>query len=153
VFSVLCVLCCFILLCHGTISVLLYSFSMLPYSSLLLYCSFLFILLCCSTSYVCVLYCIYCTSAVPPGVNPIAVNKYLSIYLSRINVIFILSLHRPKSYIIFESACVERYDVACNILRNVTQDLVCLLLGSTTFICLCVGVYRVPNLEQVLRSS
>jgi hypothetical protein len=78
--SVLCILCCFILLCHGTFSVLLYSFSALLYSSVLLCCSLLFILLCSSSCYVCVLVCIYCTVTLPPGVNPIAVNKYLSIY-------------------------------------------------------------------------
>ena len=70
--SVLCVVCCFILLCHGTFSVLLYS-------SILLCCSLLFILLSSSSFYVCVLDCIYCTLTLPPGVNPIAVNKYLSI--------------------------------------------------------------------------
>jgi hypothetical protein len=70
--SVLCVLCCFILLCHGTIfcvtvlfsvllysfSVLLYSFSVLLYSSVLVCCSLLFILLCSSSCYVCVFDCI-----------------------------------------------------------------------------------------------
>ena len=71
-----CVLCCFIFLCHGTFSVLLYSFSVLLYSSLLLCCSLLFILLC-SSCYVCILVCIYCTLTLPPGVNPTVVNKYL----------------------------------------------------------------------------
>ena len=81
--SVLCVLCCFILLCHSTFSVLLYYFSVSLYSSVLLCCSLLFILLCSSTScYVSVLDCIYSTLTLPPGVNPVAVNKYLSIYLS-----------------------------------------------------------------------
>jgi hypothetical protein len=61
-------------------SVLLYSLSVLLYSSVLLCCSLLFILLCSSSCYVCVLDCIYCTLTLPPGVNPIAVNKYLSIY-------------------------------------------------------------------------
>ena len=42
----------------------------------LLCCSLLFILLC--SCYVCVLDCIYFTLTLPPGVNPIAVNKYLS---------------------------------------------------------------------------
>ena len=69
--SVLCVLCCFILLRHGT-------FSVLQYSSVLLRCSLLFILQC-SYCYVCVFDCIYCTSTLPQGVNPIAVNKYRSV--------------------------------------------------------------------------
>jgi hypothetical protein len=118
---ILCVLCCFILLCYGTFclllyyflcycilslcyciifcvtvfflyvtvlfsvllyyfSVLLYYFSVLLYSSVLLCCSLLFILLCSSSCYVSVLDCIYCTLTLPPGVNPIAVNKYLSTY-------------------------------------------------------------------------
>jgi hypothetical protein len=59
-------------------SVLLCSFSVLLYSSVLLCCSSLFILLCSSSYYVCVHDCIYCTLTVTPGVNPIAVNKYLS---------------------------------------------------------------------------
>jgi hypothetical protein len=83
---VLCVLCCFILLCHGTFSVLLYSVSVLLYYSVLLCCSLLFILQCSSSCYVCVFDCIYCTLTLPQGVNPIAVNIYLRIYLKRFKV-------------------------------------------------------------------
>ena len=61
--------------CNGTFSVLLYS-------SILFCCSLLFILLCFSSCYVCVVDCIYCTLTMPPGVNPIAVNNYLCICLS-----------------------------------------------------------------------
>jgi hypothetical protein len=61
-------------------SVLLHAFSVLLYSSVLLCCLLLFILPC-SSSYVCVLVCIYSTLTLPPGVNPITVNKYLSSYL------------------------------------------------------------------------
>jgi hypothetical protein len=82
--SVLCVLCWFILLCHGTFSVLLYSFSVLLYSSVLLCCWLLFILLC-SSCYVCVCDCIYCTLKLPPDVNPITVNKYLTLTLKTKN--------------------------------------------------------------------
>jgi hypothetical protein len=60
-------------------SVLLYSFSVLLYSSVLLCCSLLFILLCSSSScYVCVFDCIYFTLKLSPGVNTIAVNEYSS---------------------------------------------------------------------------
>jgi hypothetical protein len=76
-YSVLCSML-FYFLCHAAFSVLLYSFSVLLYSSVLLCCSLLFILLCSSSCYVCVLDYIYCTLTLPPGVNPIAVNKYLS---------------------------------------------------------------------------
>jgi hypothetical protein len=64
------------------ISVLLYSFSVLLYSSVLLCCSLLLILLCSSSYYICVLDCIYCTLTLPPGVNPIAVNIHPSIHPS-----------------------------------------------------------------------
>ena len=57
-------------------------FSVLLYSSVLLCCSLLFILLCSSSCYVCVLDCIYCTLTLPLGVNQIAVNKYLSVLLA-----------------------------------------------------------------------
>ena len=53
-------------------------FSVLLYSSVLLYCSLLFILLCSSSSYVCVFDRLYRTLTLPPCVNPIAVNTYLS---------------------------------------------------------------------------
>jgi hypothetical protein len=76
VFYVFCVVFYIVLFfCHATFSVLLYS-------SVLMCCSLLFILLCSSSCYVCVLVCIYCTFTLPPGVNPIAVNEYLSINLS-----------------------------------------------------------------------
>jgi hypothetical protein len=92
--SILCVLCfvlCwFILLCHGTFSVLLYY-------SVLLCCSLLFILLC-SSCYVCVLDCVYCTLTLPPGVNPIAVNIYLSIYLDSRPITNILTYTRHKRH-------------------------------------------------------
>jgi hypothetical protein len=54
-------------------------FSVLLHSSVLLCCSMLFILLCSSSSYVCVFDCIYCTLTLPPGVNTITVYKYLSV--------------------------------------------------------------------------
>jgi hypothetical protein len=66
-------------------SVLLYSFSVLLYSSVLLCCSLLFILLCSSSCCVCVLDCIYCILTLPPGVNPIAANKHLSIRVRTAN--------------------------------------------------------------------
>jgi hypothetical protein len=91
--SVLCVLCCFILVCHGAFSVLLYSFSVLLYSSVLLCCSLLFILLCSSSCSVCVFDCIYCTLTLPPGVNPIAVDIYLSIYPS-IRLLYVASVQQ-----------------------------------------------------------
>jgi hypothetical protein len=80
---ILCVLCCvfYVVLFFYVMvqfSVILYSFYVLLYLSVLLCCSLLFILLCSSSCYVCVLVCIYCTLTLPPGVNPIAVNKYLS---------------------------------------------------------------------------
>jgi hypothetical protein len=69
-------------------SVLLYSFSVLLCSSVLLCCSLLFILLCSpfSSSYVCILDCIYCALTLPLGVNPIAVNKYLTMILGNSRV-------------------------------------------------------------------
>jgi hypothetical protein len=82
--GILCVLCCVscvvLFFCVMVqFSVLLYSFSVLLSYSVLLYCSLLFILLCSSSCYVCVFDCIYRTLTLPPGVNPIAVNKYLSL--------------------------------------------------------------------------
>jgi hypothetical protein len=82
---ILCVLCCFIVLCDGTFSVLLYYFLCFCILSLcycillfllyiVIYCSVLFFLLCMCTC----LYILYLT--LPPGVNPVAVSKYLSIY-------------------------------------------------------------------------
>ena len=55
-------------------------FSPVLYSSESFYCSLLFNLLSSSSSYVRVLVCIYCTLTLPPGVNPIAVNRYLSTF-------------------------------------------------------------------------
>ena len=57
---------------------------------LLFYCTvhWYLIFLCSSSSYVCVFDCIYCRLTLPPGVNPIAVNKYPSIYLSKVLRIF-----------------------------------------------------------------
>ena len=56
---VLCVLCCvFYVVLFFYVMV---QFSVLLYSSVLLCCSLLFIRLCSSSSYVCVLDCIYCT--------------------------------------------------------------------------------------------
>jgi hypothetical protein len=57
-------------------------FSVLLYSSVLICCSLLLILVCSSSCYICVLVCIYCTLTLPPGVNPIAVNIYIPTYLS-----------------------------------------------------------------------
>jgi hypothetical protein len=68
-------------LCYCIICCVIVQFSVLLYSSVLLCCSLLFILLCSSSCYVCVVVCIYCTLTLPPGVNPITVNKYLSIHL------------------------------------------------------------------------
>jgi hypothetical protein len=53
--------------------------SLLLYSSVLLYCLLLFIFLCSSSCYVCVFDCIYCTSTLPPGINPVTVNKCVSV--------------------------------------------------------------------------
>ena len=70
---ILCVLCCvFYVVLFFYVMV---QFSVLLYSSVLLCCSLLFILLCSSSCYVCVLDCIYSTLTLPPGVNQIAVNK------------------------------------------------------------------------------
>jgi hypothetical protein len=85
---ILCVLCCvfyvvlflYVMVQFSVLfSVFLYSFSVLVCSSVLLCSLLLFILLWSSSCYVCVLNCIYCTLTLPPGVNPIAVNKYISI--------------------------------------------------------------------------
>jgi hypothetical protein len=73
--SLLCVLCCFILLCHGTIIRVTVFFCVIVLF-IVTYFSVFFFLLC---MYCFIFYCIYCTSTLPPGVNPIAVNKYLSI--------------------------------------------------------------------------
>jgi hypothetical protein len=64
VFSVFCIVLFF---CVRTVLCVLYCL-------VLLCCSLLFIVL---SSYV--FDCIYCTLTVPPGVNPIAINKYLSV--------------------------------------------------------------------------
>jgi hypothetical protein len=72
--------------------VLQYSVSVLLYSSVLLCCSLLFILRCSSYCYVCVFDCIYCTSTLPQSVNPIAVNKYLSV-LKMIRYGSLIGLH------------------------------------------------------------
>jgi hypothetical protein len=69
-----CVFCVVLFFC------VMVQFSVLLYSSVLQYCSLLFILLCSSSHYVCVFDCIYRTVTLPPGVNPVALNTYLSAY-------------------------------------------------------------------------
>jgi hypothetical protein len=82
--GIFCLLCCvsyvilfFYVMVQFRVTVF---FSVLLYSSVILYSLLLFILLS-SSSYVCVFDSIYCTLTLPPDVNPIAVNKYLYIYI------------------------------------------------------------------------
>jgi hypothetical protein len=75
--SLLCVLCCFILLRHGTI--LCVNCILLCCTVHVTYCSVFFFLLC---MYCFVFDCIYRTLTLLPGLNPVAVNKYLSICIS-----------------------------------------------------------------------
>jgi hypothetical protein len=79
-YFVCCVFCVVLFFCVMVQS------SMLLYSSVLLHSSLLFILLCSSSCYLCVFDCIYCTLTLPLGVNPIAVNKHLSIIRSKNNL-------------------------------------------------------------------
>ena len=95
VFCVFCVVLFFYVMVQ--FSVLLYSFSVLLYSSVSLCCSLLFILLC-SSCYACVFDSIYCTSTLPPGVNPIAVNKYLSILSVPISQVITAVLMKTQAF-------------------------------------------------------
>ena len=71
-----------VLVFYVMVHFLCYCILFLCYCILLYYCAVhCYLLLYSYSCYVCVLDCIYCTSTLPSYVNPIAVNKYLPLYL------------------------------------------------------------------------
>ena len=73
--GIFCVLCCFILLCYGTVlSVTVFFCDIVLF--IVIYCSVFCSLL---RMYCFIFDSTYCTLALPLGVNPITANKYLSI--------------------------------------------------------------------------
>lgn len=79
---------------------------------------------------------IYRTSALPPGVNPVAVNKYLSVYLFMYLPIYLyLSVYLPICLSIFLSLFIFR-SVYLSIYLSV-----CMSVCLSIYLSICLSVY------------